>query len=87
MMRRALVVAPFFLAGGASFLVGCWSGGHSRERVKVGLDLWGIPLFTAVEVEHESASVDAVRAGARVSPRGGALDGMLAGGGGSTGWG
>lgn len=48
-------------------LGGCWSGGHQRQHVKAGFEIYGIPLVTVAEVTSESAGNEAIRAGARVS--------------------
>ena len=53
---------------------GCWSGGHNREEVSVGLDFLGFDVVTVARVEHESAGVDALRVGARLGTRD---DGLL----------
>lgn len=48
-------------------MIGCWSGGHRRERIGVGVELLGIPIATAIRVESESVSDEAIRNGARMS--------------------
>lgn len=44
----------------------CAPIGHDRTKVRVGLDLLGFELITAVSVERETLTAEALRAGARM---------------------